>query len=37
LSDDLQKQLVNLTMPVVTAEASMQGDVSTYEGGLMNP
>lgn len=37
LSDDLQKQLVNLTMPVVTAEASMQGDVPTYEGGLMNP
>jgi hypothetical protein len=37
LSDDLQKQLVNLTTPVVTAEASMQGDVPTYEGGLMNP
>jgi len=37
LSDDLQKQLVNLTMPVVTAEASMKDDVPTYEGGLMNP
>lgn len=37
LSDDLQKQLVNLTLPVIAAEASMKDDVPTYQGGLMNP
>ena len=37
LSDDLQKQLVNLTLPVVAAEATMAQDVPTYKGGLMNP
>jgi hypothetical protein len=37
LSEDLHKQLVNLTLPVVTAEASMKDDVPTYQGGLMNP
>ena len=37
LSDDLQKQLVNLTLPVIAAEASMKDDVPSYQGGLINP
>jgi hypothetical protein len=37
LSSDLQAQIINLTMPAMTAEATMKDEVPTYTGGLMNP
>jgi hypothetical protein len=35
--EDLAKQIINLTSPVMTQEAAAAGEVPTYKGGLINP
>ena len=37
LTEDLVRQIVNLTLPVKAAEASAVEEVPTYRGDLMNP
>ena len=37
LTEDLMRQIVNLTLPVKAAEASAAEEVPTYRGDLMNP
>jgi hypothetical protein len=37
LTEDLVRQIVNLTLPVKAAEASAAEEVPTYRGDLMNP
>jgi len=37
LTEDLMRQIINLTLPVKAAEASAAEEVPTYRGDLMNP